>query len=164
MDFLLRAPGGLRSAFLAKILVLLVGLALLLMLGWALGELCLWLAGGRGLPGRLETIGHAKIVIAGIGAAITIAAPWAFAVSCWMSRGASVLPATALTLALVIAPPFLVGAYSAPVGGAEAVAAALLLFTGGLLAAWLSFVRGLRFGRRPATGFRGLDREGGLEG
>src|SRR5690606_3291434 len=99
----------------------------------------------------------APVAIAWIAGGLGVAAPWAFAVSCWLPRGASVLPATALTLALVVAPPILVGAnYRVPVGTGEVVAAALLLFAGGLLAAWLSFVRGLRFGRRPATAFYGL--------
>jgi hypothetical protein len=158
MPFLLRAPGGLRSAFVAKMLVLLVGLAALVGVGWSLGELCQWAAGGPGRrPAGTEILGHAPVAIAWIAGGLAVAAPWAFAVSCWLPRGASVLPATALTLALVVAPPILVGAtYRVPVDTGEVVAAALLLFAGGLLAAWLSFVRGLRFGRRPATAFHGL--------
>ena len=155
MAFLLRAPAGLRSAFVAKMLILLVGLAGLVGVGWSLGQLCLWAAGRS--AGQTALLGHAPLAILWIGGGLAVASPWAFAVSCWLPRGASVLPATALTLALVVAPPILVAAtYRAPVGSGEVIAAALLLFSGGLLAAWLSFVRGLRFGRRPATAFHGL--------
>src|SRR5690606_34384381 len=91
MAFLLGAPGGLRSAFVAEMLVLLGGLAVLVGAGWSLGELCLWAGTGPGRRGGGTAIlGHAAVAMAWIAGGLGVAAPWAFAVSCWLPRGASV--------------------------------------------------------------------------
>ncbi len=157
LGLLLRTPGAMRRAFAAKLVVLLGGLTVLLLAGLALGGLSLWLSGGRGLPARVETIGFGSVAIAGVAIGIGTCAPWAFAVSCWLPRGSSVVPVTALTISAVAAPPVLVAAiWSVPVTRAEMASAIALVFGGGVLAAWLSFVRGLRFGRRFATVLNGL--------
>jgi hypothetical protein len=156
LGLLVRTPGALRASFIAKLAVLGLGIAVLVVAGTALGMLCRWLADlGERMP-RTDSLGHAPAVIPWIVGGVAVTAPWAFAVSCWLSRGASVLPATALTLAAVVGPPLLVGlAHSGPVGAAELATGVVLLFAGGVLAAWLSFVRGLRFGKHRGAALGG---------
>ncbi len=157
LAFLIRAPGALRAAFVAKGVVLCAGLIGLWLVGWASGALCSSLAGEVGeRTARWGGPGVVTTAIAGIACGVAVAAPWGFAVSCWLPRGASVVPATALVLLVVCAPPVVVAvSYRPPLSDATIALSIVLLFAGGIVAAWTSFVRGLRCGRRRDAFARG---------
>jgi hypothetical protein len=146
--FLLRMPAGLPAAFVAKVVFLFLVAALFSVYGYVL-------AGFLGaFPDRFDSR------VADLWPLAVAFAAWAFVVSCWLPRGALAVPATALFLAVVALPVYLMAAANPGVEWvlqydvrrfvAFALAAALFV-------AWLSFVRGYRFGRGPASAaWRGL--------
>jgi hypothetical protein len=148
LRFLLRMPAGLGAAFLAKVLFLALATAFFSVYGYVLAGLL-----GE-FPGRFDSR------VADLAPVAVAFAAWVFVASCWLPRGALAVPAAALFLAVVGLPVYLLAAANP---GVEwllqmdlrrfiglAVAAALLV-------AWLSFVRGYRFGRGPGSAaLRGL--------
>ena len=148
LDFLRRMPADLGAVFAAKLIALVGGLALFSAYGCALA--CL--------------ISGQALVVGGwldwkFGLAVLWLVPWMLAVSCWLPRGALALPATGLLLALLGLPLYLI--YSTHWGLAPTETVAFLFALGVPIGAvgiaWLSFVRGYRFGRGiGAAALRGL--------
>ena len=139
LDFLRRQPRGLTPPFVAK-LVFFVVLALAY-------TACGWLAGAvtsRAVAGTFPDL-HVADAVAW---PLLVAVLWTFAVSCCLPRGVLAIPTTvALGIVLVVPLALLLRLYDLRHlehwfnGGTVALWAA-----GGILAAWLAFVRGRRRG------------------
>lgn len=145
LGWMLRLPSALRSAFVAKFVVLFAGTAVLAGSGAAFGSAVESMLFGPSWVSELSE--HDYFVTLG---PLFAFAPWAFAVSCWMPRSMLVVPAALLLLAPIVLPlallarersglaPLVIGSTWSAVyfGGA------------GIVLAWLSFCRGLPRGRR----------------
>jgi len=137
LGFLRRLPSGLGVAFVAKLTFLFSALALLT--AWGYLAAAMW--GGSGGPVDRRLLPAAGVVL------------WLFAVSSWLPRGALALPASVVVLALLALPLWLlydpsIGLSPLPQEVAAYMALAALI---ALPVAWLSFVRGYRFGRGPLS-------------
>lgn len=147
LTFLRRLPRGLGPAFVAKAAVLVAACAAYAALGF----------GAAALAQR--TLGHPAAGMDWTYAPEACALGlWIFAVAMWLPRGELAVPATIVCLGLLLLPAYLVLAANP---GLEPSRAATGIFRwslapGALLVAWLSFVRGRRFGGAWGSAWRGL--------
>lgn len=152
LDFLRRMPGGLGVSFAAKAIFFALALPAFALVGYLAGGAAgALLAGGEWLP-RIDGM---VLRFAPLLALVF----WVLAVSCWLPRGALVLPAALLLLGLLGLPFFLVALWNPGLlpTGAERIVGAALAIGGSLLVAFVSFVRGYRFGGGPGSAaWRGL--------
>jgi len=145
MRFLARMPSGFAPAFRAKACVVLLGLALFPLYGWAIAAM---FGSAEYDPVLARWMPHAVVF-----------ALWCFAISSWLPRGALALPATALVLGALFFPIYLVwtsNPHLKPVRGAESWML-WILGAGSLVVACWSAVAGRRFDRGPCgSAWRGL--------
>ncbi len=137
LGFLRRLPRGLGVAFVAKLVLLLM--ALVLLTAWGYLAAAMW--GGPGGPIDHRFLPASLVVL------------WLFAVSSWLPRGALALPASIVVLALLGLPLWLLYDPAIFLVPRPQEVVAYVAFAGliSLPVAWLSFVRGYRFGRGPLS-------------
>jgi len=145
--FLRRLPRGLGPAFVAKAAVLVAAGAAYAALGF----------GAAALARRI--LGHPAAGMDWTYAPEACALGlWIFAVAMWLPRGELAVPATLIFLGLLLLPAYLILAANPglePSGSATGIFR-WSLAPGALLVAWLSFVRGRRFGGAWGSAWRGL--------
>jgi len=147
LDFLRRLPADLTAPFLAKLIFLGAMLTAFTWYGWGLA--CSF--------GKVPDRTHEGLTYVALWSYCL--APWVFAVSCWLPRGALAVPGAALALALLGLPLVLI--YSAPhtpTPHPDDISTLVYLVAGwSLVVAWVSWARGLRFGRGiGSAAWRGL--------
>jgi len=144
--FLERLPSGPRRAFVAKLVFFGLLMSFAGLFGWALGTgVSLWRTGA--VPTwDAEEIAWLVLV------PTLVVGSWTFAVSSWVPRGSLAFPVALLLLGTVSAPVVvIVRAFGYVPQIWEMRTAYLLLVTGALTVAAVSFLRGRRFGRSPAV-------------
>ena len=149
LRFLERLPAGLGVSFRAK-LILLAGVSLASAIyGAMLVLLFSTIRRGRWPDGMLADGGTWVATILAAAAFFFVIALWIFAISSWVPRGALALPAAAILLSLLGWPAWWMyledGTYVARSWEVKGLAGLFLL--GAPLVAWVSYTRGLRFGR-----------------
>lgn len=145
LGWLLRLPSATRTAFVAKVIVLFAGTAVLAGSGAAFGSAVESMMFGPSWMSELWE--HDYFVTLG---PLFAFAPWAFAVSCWMPRSMLVVPAALMLLTPIVLPLALLaqqrpGLPPLVIGGTWS---AVYFGGAGVVLAWLSFCRGLPRGRR----------------
>jgi hypothetical protein len=153
-QWLERLPAGLSGAFPAKLVLLVLTSVLALGYGFALAALGAFL---RGRPVPLALPDEACVPALVVLGAAALLVTWTFAASAWSGRGMIALLVGVLVLGGVafVARHLFVLRYSP--AALEVWAVALALVAGGLVSAWVGFVKGRRFGNALlGTAARGI--------
>ena len=159
--FLERLPAGLGTPFLAKILFFLAASAAAMAYGVLIVAICSAIRRGvlpesvlpEGLPPtKLDYWLSSFRLVPLFG--ITL---WGVTVSAWVPRSALAIPAAAILVLVLCWPLWLIMApieWYSPRGW-EVAGLGILSLVGAPLSAWVSFTRGLRFGRAPRQAAKG---------
>jgi hypothetical protein len=146
LRWLERLPSGLSTAFLAKLLFLLLTTTLAALYGFGLARSVAFFRGAESRALRWEPYSF----VAGVALVL-----WTFACSAWALRGGVAIFAAVLVLGVVGYPAWVLVSEGYQLGASEVISALALLVLGGLASAALGFLRGGRFGHgtAPATMF-----------
>lgn len=147
-----RLPGSLNVPFLVRLAVFVVMVAACGIVAWSSMRSAVAWFGGRSIADA-PLVRYPLVVLL-----VAIAGTWTLAASCWLKKSALAAPAAAALLAIFIVAPLSFQIHGRPIfahlRGELAPIASLAAFSG-VLAAWISFTRGLRHGGGRAAAFLG---------